>query len=480
MSSNNNMSGERGKPVLIEYFDFLKSNRNYRLYLIAHCMQHAGDWFIRIAALLSVERLAPDSSTAISVIIICKIIPEVTISPIGGILSDKYDRKYLMILLDIIGAITTLGFLVALRSGNVFNLYIATLLRSSISSMYEPVTKSIYPMFVNDPEDLKRAATFNTTAWSTMLLLGGLFSGYIISLVGVEACYAIDSITYLVSAIIMLQIHGSFTVKQGIDEDDIDQLHECERINCCQVIMSKVSSVGYGIKSSLLMSRDFIIYILSSGFALCALFKACATFTFGGQDVLNAAFTLVDGDEEETSRRLGIIFSCTGFGSLISPFMSNMFTQGNQPKSIQLACIGSFVFLAGGFFGIGASPNFTAICFFTTIRAMGEAIIWMNATMLLQTLTNPEMLGRMLSFEFSIARTTEAIMAITVGQMEDSGMDERIIALLSGAIGLIFLVILSLYHCREGGAAQKRFNHVSEGEQEITLPPTPITDNELL
>ena len=168
MSSN--LSGEGTRPILVKYFDLLKNNRNYRLYLITHCMQHAGDWFIRIAALLSVERLAPDSSTAISVIILCKMIPEVTITPIGGILSDRFDRKYLMILLDFIGAIATLGFLVALRSGNVFNLYIATLLRSSIYSLYEPVTKSIYPMFVTDPEDLKRAATFNTTAWVSFSL----------------------------------------------------------------------------------------------------------------------------------------------------------------------------------------------------------------------------------------------------------------------------------------------------------------------
>ena len=195
---------------------------------------------------------------------------------------------------------------------------------------------------------------------------------------------AIDSITYLISAIIVLQIYGSFSVKQGIDEDDISELHECERNNRCQSIMSKVSLVWYGLKSSVLMSRDFIIYLATSGFALCALIKACGTLTFGGQDVLNAAFTLVEGDENETSRRLGIIFSCTGFGSLISPFISNMFTQGNQPKTIQLACIGAFVFIIVGFLGIAASPNFTSICFFTTIRAMGEAIIWMNATLLLQ------------------------------------------------------------------------------------------------
>ena len=90
------------------------------------------------------------------------------------------------------------------------------------------------------------------------------------------------------------------------------------------------------------------------------------------------------------------------------------------------------------------------------------------------------MLGRMLSFEFSIARTTEAIMAVTVGQMEDSGTDVHTIAALSGVVGVIFLVILSIYHWCEGGGAQKRFNNASEEDNANNVTSNPVTDNELL
>ena len=128
-------------------------------------MQHTGDWFIRIASLLSVERLDPGSSTAISIIVLCKAIPEVLVTPFGGILSDRYDRKKLMMFLDSIAAVATLCFILAVRSGNAANFFAATILRSSIVSLYEPVTKSIFPMFVTNPEDLRRAATLNGSAW---------------------------------------------------------------------------------------------------------------------------------------------------------------------------------------------------------------------------------------------------------------------------------------------------------------------------
>jgi Na+/melibiose symporter-like transporter len=156
-------SGE--KANLLDYFELLRCNRNYRLYLLSHCMQHTGDWFVRVAALLSVERLAPDSSTAISIVILCKTLPEVFITPFGGILSDKFDRKKLMMTLDSVAAIGTLSYILALRSGSVKNFYLATIVRASVSSLYEPVTKSIFPMFITNPEDLKRAATLNGSAW---------------------------------------------------------------------------------------------------------------------------------------------------------------------------------------------------------------------------------------------------------------------------------------------------------------------------
>ena len=101
--------------------------------------------------------------------------------------------------------------------------------------------------------------------------------------------------------------------------------------------------------------------------------------------MLNASFSLVEGDEAETSRRMGIIFSCAGFGCFIGPFLSNAtIIRGDKPHTLQLACIGAFLFLVTGWLGIANAPSFEVICAFTILRCIGEAIIWMNATLLLQ------------------------------------------------------------------------------------------------
>jgi MFS family permease len=133
------------------------------LFLIS---QHAGDWFVRIAALVSVRRLTQGSSTALSILVMCKTLPEVLFTPFGGMIADRFDRKKAMMRLDIIAGFVVMSYILAVRSENVHYLYLATIARSIIQAFYDPTTKSITPMIVIDAQDLKRAATLSGMIWS--------------------------------------------------------------------------------------------------------------------------------------------------------------------------------------------------------------------------------------------------------------------------------------------------------------------------
>mmetsp|Transcript_15415 Transcript_15415/g.18766 ORF Transcript_15415/g.18766 Transcript_15415/m.18766 type:complete len:482 (+) Transcript_15415:93-1538(+) len=444
-----------------KYWGLLRENSNYRYYLLAHCMEHLGDWFIGIAAILSVERLAPDSATAISIITLCKFIPEVFVTPIGGVLSDIYDRRRLMIYLDSVSAFIALSYVIALRSGNVHNLFLVTVLRSTVSSIYEPITKSIVPMFVTNAEDLTCAATLNSMAWSTMLLLGGILGGYAASTLGVEACYVIDFLTYIVSALVMLKVKGDFRVFQTHESnnDNLESDKDGGKKKLMAKMRVKLSRLLQPIKSFITMTIDLFMYLFTCGFGLCVLLKASGTLCWGSQDVLNASFSYVHNDEGETSRRLGIIYSCAGIGCLLGPIISNLtIVHGDRPNTIQLACIGAFMFIITGWLGIASAPSFEVICLFTIVRAMGESIIWMNASLLLQTLTSPAILGRMLGFEYSMARLTEAITSFVAGRLEDSGYGKHEIATLQALSTGVIFIFWTIYHLFGSGAANKRFS----------------------
>lgn len=101
----------------------------------------------------------------------CKTLPEVLLTPLGGVIADRLDRRKIMIKLDILASVSVLSYIFAVRSENVNFLFLATVVRSIIQAIYDPTTKSIVPMFVTDPEELKRAATLNGMIWSGRIFL---------------------------------------------------------------------------------------------------------------------------------------------------------------------------------------------------------------------------------------------------------------------------------------------------------------------
>jgi len=407
---------------------------------------------VRIASLQTLEALAPDSGSAISFLVIAKIVPEVFIVPMGGLLADRYDRRLLSMSYDFTAGFCVLYYIVAHRSGDIAHLYIATIIRSCISSLDMPVGASIIPMVVTDPEDLKKAVMLNGMAWSIMLVLGGIVAGYVIGIVGVEACYMINSATYFTSVMLGYKMRGNFLVVTGENDARIDfQGQDVKDSKRRQ--RSRFKRFMQPISNICAMIKELFLFLWNCGFGLLVLMKASGTVTWGSEDILNVLFSQVRDDEVESSRRLGMIYSSQGLGCLIGPILATTFIiDGKKPRTMQLACISGLVFVILGWIGIANAPSFEAICFFSFFRCLGGSTIWIFSTLLLQNLVNVGMLGRVVSLESATASFFEACIAYTAGQLEDEGLEKYEIANLSAGIGTFLLVSWSTYHLFGYGA----------------------------
>ncbi len=91
--------------------------------------------------------------------------------------------------------------------------------------------------------------------------------------------------------------------------------------------MSEASVVKGGMKNVIIQaSRSFIrmnselfTYIWRCGFGLLVFVKASGCLIWGSADVLNVSFTHVEGDEAESSKRMGVLYSFIGLGCLCGP-----------------------------------------------------------------------------------------------------------------------------------------------------------------
>ena len=450
----------------LEYFLLVKRNRRYRLYLVSHLCQHAGDWFIRIASLLTVERLAPDSGNALSVLVVVKIVPQVFLSHLGGALADKYDRRKIMLALDCIGAVAVLFFLVAIRFESLPIFYVVIGIRATIHSLYEPATKSIVPMIVPEPSSLKRAATINSLAWAFMLVMGGVIAGDSTAYIGVQVCFIIDSVTYFISAMVISSLKGDFAVvhrndptpsigvfpviEEGLNAElsDVRPPRSMYRLRfTCQPLVTFCQ-----------MLKELILYLHMSGFGGLVFLKASGSLIWGPADILNVSFSHVSGDEMETSKRLGYMFSCLGIGYALGPIATNVFTDATHPKTLQLVCVSSFIFMMIGWIGLSQAPTFNGILALTIVRAFGSGIIWLNSTLLLQMLSKPDLLGRVLALEFSLAMLVDAAVATVTGKLHDNGFTASQLSSGAGALSGLMFATWSIYHLFGRGAARKVFN----------------------
>jgi MFS family permease len=177
----------------ISYCDLLRSNREYRYFISSYLITHFGEWLTYIASIDFIENHLENSSTtsrtSISILVLVRLLPNVLLSCFGGTLADAYDRRELMIALDICGAICAMFFLLAYQLDSVLLIYVATLLQQCVAGLYQPSHSAIIPTMVRNDKELKKATTLDGLTWSGMQAFGAAASGFIVAALGSRACF---------------------------------------------------------------------------------------------------------------------------------------------------------------------------------------------------------------------------------------------------------------------------------------------------
>lgn len=69
------------------------------------------------------------------------------------------------------------------------------------------------PMLANtSPSELQKATTLSSLTWSLMAAIGSSTGGLLVAWFGVKGCFWIDSMTYLISALLLTYgVQGAFS-----------------------------------------------------------------------------------------------------------------------------------------------------------------------------------------------------------------------------------------------------------------------------
>jgi MFS family permease len=394
------------------YLEVLRDNRNFRQLWLGQVVSQLGDWFDTIALYTLLLNLT-GSGRAIGLLLVARFVPSFIVGPLSGVIADRFSRRAIMIISDLMRAVVVLGFLLVRRPDQVWLVYLLTILQLVFSTFFEPAKTAAIPSIVSGRELLAANAIASAT-WSVMLTLGAAFGGLITGWFGTDVAFILDSATYLVSAVLVASVH--FPKRPAR-------------------VKSKLTlGKALGITDTIEGAR----YVWRRPRVLALLMVKPAWGLGGGILTLLAVF----GEKifpvgRNAATGIGILYAARGIGTAIGPILMRRFA-GETRERMQTAI--GISFLIGGTFYIafGSSTSFALALMMLMLAHMGGSTLWVNSTVLLQRAVEDNFRGRVFAAELALLTLTMAASNYTTGELLDRfHYSPRIVTI---GIGVLFLL----------------------------------------
>lgn len=137
------------------------------------------------------------------------------LSPLGGAIADRFNRRNLMVIFDFISSAVILGFFLLLRiySGSVILIGTVMVLLAAISAMYYPtVTASIPQLVANDK--LEQSNGIVNGVQSLSHVAAPVLGGILYNIVGVQTLIVVSCAAFFLSAVMEIFIRIPYSKRE--------------------------------------------------------------------------------------------------------------------------------------------------------------------------------------------------------------------------------------------------------------------------
>ncbi len=251
-------------------------SKNFTLVVIGQIISLFGNAALRFALPLYLLNLT-GSSALYGTVTACAFIPAVLLSPIGGIIADRVNKRNVMVLLDFFTAAVILAFMLLMEGVNLTLLLTVTLmLLYGIAGAYQPSVQASIPALV-DPGHFMAANSVINTISSFSSLTGPVIGGILYSAYGLKPVLWVCMACFFLSAVMELFIQIPFqkqALKKSIGKTIRADFAESIRfIRTEKPVIGKVLFVVCGI--NLFLSAMIMValpYLITEVFELEAAF----------------------------------------------------------------------------------------------------------------------------------------------------------------------------------------------------------------
>lgn len=381
------------RQAFTPFVELIKEYPSFRRLWIAQAISNFGDWFGLLALYALVQRYS-DSEFLLGLVIIVKMLSLALFSPIAGYLTDRFNRRILMIICDGGRALSLLLMLLVQQESLLWLAYALTGFQMMLSAIFEPAKTASIPN-VAPPERLVDANIISTATWSIIFTTGMAIGGFATEWIGVEGVFILDAFTYLVSA--------WFIYRAVIPQE----------VRCSNYVKGqKKPSFWEDIRQNI--GTDIVLgirYLRDNHQILRpAVAKGTSTIFLGG--LVYMLVLVSDSILQMGSIGLGLLYAARGIGTGIGPIIARQYYTDERQWVVVM---GASIALSGAMYlVVGLTQVWWMMFVFVLLAHAASGANWVTSTVLLQKRSEDNFRGRVFSTEwllFTLGNSLSVVVA---------------------------------------------------------------------
>jgi MFS family permease len=421
-------------------FKELLRNIEFRKIWLSQIASQLADKFL-VYSLLTVTYQRSGANTQEAVVLLAYTTPSVLLSPIAGVYADRFDKRRLMMVTNLLRAglilLVPASSLVPYFQHVTWHLLVVTLLFSGVGQFFAPAEASSLP-FIMPKRSLVTATSVFTLTIVATLVVGLPISSVLVRLLGVSAPY------FVAAALFALAAGANYTMKTKLSATATDTAKA--------VPMNELSRVWYEVTETVQFIREKPPLLRAFGQLGLAVALIFTIFTLS-QGYMKTVLQLDPRDSYVilVPAALGMGIIAVYLGRSNNTNRSNLITQG-------MLALGVLLFLMGiGPYALGLVHARALFLVFAAVvgACFGAAFgaVFIPAVTLLQESTDPEQRGRTFGAMFTVLNLAIAVPLFLAGLAADT-FGLNLVLVLMGLIlsSVVVVPVLARWLARRRGS----------------------------
>jgi len=357
------------------------SNRSFVIYLIGSTVSLHGLWIYRVALGWFAWQLTA-SEFWVGIVAFTQFAPAVVFGPIFGVLADRFDRRKTSIFINSLSTINmlVLGLLAWFGYVDILVLTALSLIQGSLDGAHTPIRMTLVPGIVSR-EQLQSAIASASISFNVSRFIGPAIAGLIIATHGVAAAFISNSISYIAYIVAIAVIEPRPSEARSKPPGD--------------VWSEMLDGIRYIVRHRTIRGLLLIIAVAS-------------VFGRGALEMMPA---FADAVFKRGASGLAILTASLGVGAIASGLVLSRGTVWLDSRVIKISVVIAGIFVS--IFGVTESfwlavPVVVSLGVILSLCGVGSQI-------LIQTLVEDEVRGRVSSFWGMVAFGGTALGSLVVG-----------------------------------------------------------------